>query len=107
MSNTRDNHYVPQWYQKGFLNNNSNNLCYLDLYPDKKELPDGVETWAFGWRARVFLPHTILLIFLAQWSEHRPIRTTKKRRKASVRLPGIFYCFGFQNSFSTHSTFQK
>ena len=41
MSKTRDNHYVPQWYQKGFLKNNSNKLCYLDLYPDKKELPDG------------------------------------------------------------------
>jgi len=41
MSKTRDNHYVPQWYQKGFLKNDSNNLCYLDLNPDKKELPDG------------------------------------------------------------------
>jgi hypothetical protein len=41
MSKTRENHYVPQWYQKGFLKNNSNKLCYLDLYPDKKELPDG------------------------------------------------------------------
>ncbi len=41
MSKTRDNHYVPQWYQKGFLKNDSNNLCYLDLYPDKEELPDG------------------------------------------------------------------
>ncbi len=41
MSKTRDNHYVPQWYQKGFLKNDSNILCYLDLYPDKKELPDG------------------------------------------------------------------
>lgn len=41
MSKTRDNHYVPQWYQKGFVNNQNNNLCYLDLSPDKKELPDG------------------------------------------------------------------
>jgi hypothetical protein len=41
MSETRNNHYVPQWYQKGFLKSDSNKLCFLDLYPDKKELPDG------------------------------------------------------------------
>lgn len=40
MSKTRDNHYVPQWYQKGFLKNESNKLCYLDLNPDKNKLPD-------------------------------------------------------------------
>lgn len=41
MPKTRNNHYVPQWYQKGFLNKDKNNFCYLDLYPDKRELPDG------------------------------------------------------------------
>lgn len=41
MPKTRNNHYVPQWYQKGFLHHGSNKLCYLDLSPGKKELPDG------------------------------------------------------------------
>ena len=41
MSKIRDNHYVPQWYQKGFLLNNSNQLYYLDLIPDTKRLSDG------------------------------------------------------------------
>jgi hypothetical protein len=41
MSKTRDNHYVPQWYQRGFLFNNSNQLHYLDLTPDTKQLPSG------------------------------------------------------------------
>lgn len=42
-SKTRDNHYVPQWYQRGFLVNNANQLYYLDLDPDKKTLSDGRE----------------------------------------------------------------
>ncbi|HAL82726.1 MAG TPA: hypothetical protein DCO83_11210 [Mucilaginibacter sp.] len=37
---TRNNHYVPQWYQKGFTAE-SNQLQYLDLSPDKKKLPNG------------------------------------------------------------------
>lgn len=41
MSKTRDNHYVPQWYQRGFLLGHSNKLYYLDLAPDSKQLSDG------------------------------------------------------------------
>ncbi|WP_135080066.1 hypothetical protein [Terasakiella sp. SH-1] len=37
----RENHYVPEWYQKGFLIDGKNQLHRLDLAPDKKELPDG------------------------------------------------------------------
>lgn len=37
---TRNNHYVPQWYQKGFTAG-SDQLHYLDLSPDQKKLPDG------------------------------------------------------------------
>lgn len=29
MSKTRDNHFVPQWYQKGFMNDRDDQLCYL------------------------------------------------------------------------------
>ena len=36
---TRNNHYVPIWYQKGFFFP-GNPVC-LDLYPDKKILPSG------------------------------------------------------------------
>ena len=38
---TRDNHYVPKWYQRGFLPSESSELVYLDLSPDTKKLPDG------------------------------------------------------------------
>lgn len=42
MSKTRDNHYVPQWYQRGFLKDyKKNSLIYLNLHPDQKELPNG------------------------------------------------------------------
>lgn len=41
MSKTRDNHYVPQWYQRGFLLESSNQLYYLNLQPDSKKLPNG------------------------------------------------------------------
>jgi uncharacterized protein YchJ len=37
---TRNNHYVPQWYQKGFTTD-TNELHYLDLLPDQKTLPNG------------------------------------------------------------------
>lgn len=38
---TRNNHYVPQWYQKGFLDNDLNKLHVLDLTPPTKILEDG------------------------------------------------------------------
>ena len=41
MSPTRDNHYVPRWYQKGFFEPGRQTLAYLDLYPATKVLADG------------------------------------------------------------------
>ena len=41
MNKTRNNHYVPQWYQKGFLSNGAKKLHYLNLQPDSITLPDG------------------------------------------------------------------
>lgn len=38
---TRNNHYVPQWYQRGFLAPGQSRLFYLNLDPDRKTLPDG------------------------------------------------------------------
>ena len=38
---TRHNHYVPIWYQKGFIIGTRNTLQYLDLDPPKTELPNG------------------------------------------------------------------
>lgn len=38
---TRDNHYVPIWYQKGFLAKGREKLHYLNLAPDEIRLPDG------------------------------------------------------------------
>jgi hypothetical protein len=37
---TRQNHYVPQWYQRGFFQD-SNKLEVLDLSPEKKVLNNG------------------------------------------------------------------
>jgi hypothetical protein len=41
MAKTRDNHYVPQWYQKGFFADDGNQLRYLCLEPNHYSLPDG------------------------------------------------------------------
>ena len=38
---TRNNHYVPQWYQRGFLAPGQSRLFHLNLAPDCKTLPDG------------------------------------------------------------------
>jgi hypothetical protein len=37
----RKNHYVPQWYQEGFLERGRNTLAYLDLTPPQRTLGDG------------------------------------------------------------------
>jgi hypothetical protein len=41
MSKTRNNHYVPQWYQQGFLEIGRDRLAYLNLRPPQKVLDDG------------------------------------------------------------------
>ena len=41
MSKARDNHYIPEWYQRGFLMGDSNRLHYLDINPDSIQLADG------------------------------------------------------------------
>lgn len=38
---TRDNHYVPQWYQRQFLADGLSKLCVLDKSPPTKTLADG------------------------------------------------------------------
>ena len=38
---TRNNHYVPQWYQRGFLATGQSRLFHLNLDPDCNTLPDG------------------------------------------------------------------
>lgn len=38
---TRDNHYVPQWYQRGFLSKNKHKLHVLNLLPGTNCLPNG------------------------------------------------------------------
>ena len=41
MSITRNNHYVPQWYQEGFFEPGRSSLAYVDLTPDRRVLADG------------------------------------------------------------------
>lgn len=52
MSQTRNNHYVPQWYQEGFFELGNTTLSYLDMAPPQRELPDGriiTERSRFTW----------------------------------------------------------
>jgi hypothetical protein len=41
MSKTRNNHYVPEWYQKGFWQPAKTTLAYLNLEPDTFTRSDG------------------------------------------------------------------
>lgn len=41
MSITRNNHYVPVWYQKGFWEPGKTTLAYLNLAPEKYTRSDG------------------------------------------------------------------
>jgi hypothetical protein len=41
MTKTRNNHYVPQWYQEGFFEPGRNTYSYLDLSPPQHWLPGG------------------------------------------------------------------
>jgi len=41
MSVTRNNHYVPRWYQEGFFEPGRSSLAYVDMTPDRRVLPDG------------------------------------------------------------------
>jgi Protein of unknown function (DUF4238) len=41
MSKTRNNHYVPQWYQEGFFEIGRNTLAYFDMKPPQMILDGG------------------------------------------------------------------
>lgn len=41
MSKTRNNHYVPQWYQEGFFEPGRSSLAFVDMTPERKVLPNG------------------------------------------------------------------
>jgi len=41
MSKTRNNHYVPQWYQEGFFEIGRNTLAYIDMKPPQRILDGG------------------------------------------------------------------
>jgi len=43
MAVTRNNHFVPEWYQRGFIEPGCSTLAYLDLHPPTKVLDDGRE----------------------------------------------------------------
>jgi hypothetical protein len=41
VNKTRNNHYVPQWYQDGFFEPGRNTYSYLDLNPPQHVLSEG------------------------------------------------------------------
>jgi hypothetical protein len=41
MGITRQNHYVPEWYQKRFLSSEKSDFYYLNLFPSVINSPDG------------------------------------------------------------------
>ena len=45
MSKARDNHYVPEWYQRGFIEPDREKLKYLDLAPPVHIRGDGSEVF--------------------------------------------------------------
>ncbi|MYB75744.1 MAG: hypothetical protein F4X83_01315 [Chloroflexi bacterium] len=63
----RQNHYVPIWYQKGFILGPRNTLHYLDLDPPKIELPDG----------RIFIQKELKLRSPKQSFRERDLYTTR------------------------------
>lgn len=50
MTKTRNNHYVPKWYQKGFLEPGKTTLDYLDLAPHSFLRGDGSVAFEHGLR---------------------------------------------------------
>ena len=56
MSVTRNNHYVPQWYQEGFFEPGRRSLAYVDMTPDRRVLPTGrVIVQNSAWERHVYL----------------------------------------------------
>ncbi|WP_421937609.1 hypothetical protein [Phenylobacterium sp.] len=41
MSGSRNNHYVPEWHQRGFIEPGQDRLAYLDLSPRLHRLKEG------------------------------------------------------------------
>lgn len=41
MSKTRNNHYVPRWYQEGFFETGRKTIAYIDMQPPRNTLEDG------------------------------------------------------------------
>ena len=64
---SRNNHYVPQWYQRGFLSETSNKLYYLDLDPETITLPSGKDkTLNYKWHrptSQCFYQHDLYTTF--------------------------------------------
>lgn len=70
MSKTRNNHYVPQWYQKGFLPDGASCLHYLDLSPDQLKMADGrtvkMKDMRFYTPARCFAQRDLFTTFFGE-----------------------------------------
>jgi hypothetical protein len=88
MSKTRNNHYVPQWYQEGFVETGRNRLAYLDLTPSQKVLDDGR---AITERARFDAPPPDpfdRLTYIRRSSEH-PSTTRLSAVCLATLMPGV------------------
>lgn len=48
MSQTRNDHYVPQWYQPGFFEPNCSSIALVDMMPERRILPNGHVTTQNG-----------------------------------------------------------
>ena len=65
---SRENHYVPRWYQEGFFEPGKNTLAYLDLKPVQYESLSGRIQTALP--AQGIQDHTINRLLLMSSSEH-------------------------------------
>ena len=76
MSATRNNHYVPRWYQAGFFEPGQTTLAYLDLTPPQKSCflmagPRPAIRLSTGQRRVVFNNVTSTRLSSALWSMTR------------------------------------
>ncbi len=64
---SRQNHYVPKWYQKGFIIGPRGTLHYLDLNPPTTQLPNG----------RIFIGRELELLSPTRCFRQKDLYTTR------------------------------
>ena len=102
MSKTRNNHYVPQWYQEGFFEPGRSSLAYLDMTPDRKVLPDGRVIDIQCKRVENFGPAKVKAAIAASLAE----RVWPALAAGQIRRPYLQY-FPLEDAFHGHKAMER